>query len=104
MRDGAVRLAAYDFRRRRLKEFALAPRFPAVQPDPDWVWLDNRRLAVAVHLSGEGPLQLTFRRSIGKHLTERWAKSWEGKEASVFRNVIFASDTIPPTPGCLVKV
>jgi dipeptidyl aminopeptidase/acylaminoacyl peptidase len=104
MRDGAVRLSAYDFRRQRLKEFALAPRFPAVQPDPDWVWLDNRRLAVAVHPAGEGPWQLTFRRSIGKHLTEGWARSWRGKEASVDRYDSYASDIVRPLPGRLVVV
>ena len=104
MREGAVRLAVYDFRRQRLKEFALTPRFPAVQPDPDWVWLDNRRLAVAVYPAGEGPWQLTFRRSIGKHLTAGWAKSWKGKEASFDRYDSSASDTIRPLPGRLVIV
>jgi dipeptidyl aminopeptidase/acylaminoacyl peptidase len=104
MRDGKVRLAVYDFRRHRLKEFALAPRFPAVQLDPDWAWLDSRRLAVAVYPEGEGPWQLTFRRGIGKHLAESWVKSWKGKEASVDQYDSSASDMIRPLPGRLMVV
>lgn len=105
MRDGRVRLAAYDFRLHRLKEFALAPRFPPVQPDPDWVWLDNRRLIVAAYPIGSGgPWQLTFRRGIGKYLTESWEKSWRGKEASVDEYDSSARDVIRPLPGRLVVV
>ncbi len=104
MRDGKVRLAVYDFQRRRLKEFALAPRFPAVQLDPDWAWVDNRRLAVAVYPPGEGPWQFTFRRGIGKHLTESWEKSWKGKEVSVDQYDSTASDTIRPLAGRLMII
>jgi len=102
MRDGRVRLAAYDFRLHRLREFALAPRFHPIQPDPDWAWLDNQRLAVAVYPAAEGPWQLTFRRAIGKHLTESWAKTWKGKEASVDRYDSSASDALRQLPGRLV--
>jgi dipeptidyl aminopeptidase/acylaminoacyl peptidase len=104
MRDGNARLAVYDFRLHQLKELSLAPRFPAVQPDPDWVWLDNRRLAVAVYPAGEGPWQLTFRRGIGKHLTESWAKTWKGKDASVDRYDSSTGEIIRPLPGRLVVV
>jgi dipeptidyl aminopeptidase/acylaminoacyl peptidase len=104
MRGGRVRLAAYDFRLHRLKEFALAPRFPPVQPDPDWVWVDNRRLVVAAYPIGGGPWQLTFRRRIGKYLTESWEKSWKGKEASVDEYDSSARDVTRPLPGRLVVV
>jgi hypothetical protein len=104
MRDGRVRLAVYDFRLHRLQEFALAPRFPPAQPDPDWVWLDSRRLAVAVYPAGGGPWPLTFRRGIGKHLTESWAKSWKGKEPSVDRYDSSSSNVNRPLPGRLVIV
>lgn len=104
MRDGSVRLAAYDFRLHRLKEFALAPRFPPAQPDPDWAWLDNRRLVVEAYPLGGGPWQLTFRRGIGKHLIDSWARSWKGKEASVDEYDSSASDVIRPLPGRLVIV
>jgi hypothetical protein len=104
MHDGKVRLAVYDFRLHRLKEFALAPRFPVIRTDPDWVWLDNHRLAVAVYPEGGGPWQLTFRRGIGKHLADSWAKSWKGKEASVDRYDSSTSDVIRPLPGRLLVV
>jgi dipeptidyl aminopeptidase/acylaminoacyl peptidase len=104
MRDGRVRLAAYDFQLHRLREFALAPRFPTVQPDPDWVWLDNRRLAVAAYPAGEGPWQFTFRRGIGKHLTDSWEKSWKGQEASVDQYDSSANDAPRPLPGRLLVV
>jgi hypothetical protein len=93
VRDGKVRLAAYDFQLHRLREFALAPRFPTVQPDPDWVWLDNRHLAVAAYPAGEGPWQLTFRRGIAKHLTDSWEKSWKGQEPSVDQYDSSANDS-----------
>jgi dipeptidyl aminopeptidase/acylaminoacyl peptidase len=102
MRGGEVSLAAYDFRLHRLREFALAPRFPTVQPDPDWVWLDNRRLAVAAYPAGEGPWQLTFRRGIAKHLIDSWEKSWKGQEASVDQYDSSANDAARPLPGRLV--
>jgi dipeptidyl aminopeptidase/acylaminoacyl peptidase len=104
MREGEVRLAVYDFQLRRLKEFPLAPRFLALQPEPDWAWLDSRRLAVAACPTGGGPWPLTFRREIGKHLTESWAKSWKGKEASVDQYDSSSSDSIRPLPGRLVIV
>ena len=104
MRAGEVRLAAYDFRRHRLREFALAPRFPLVQSDPDWVWLDSRHLAVAVDPAGEGPWQFTLRESLGKHLTDSWAKSWRGREPSVDQYDSSATDVIRPLPGRLVVI
>ena len=104
MRGGKVSLAAFDFRRHRLREFALTPRFPPVQPDPDWVWLDSRHVAVAVDPSREGPWQFTFRESLAKHLTDRWAKSWRGKEPSVDRYDSSATDIIRPLPGLLVVI
>jgi dipeptidyl aminopeptidase/acylaminoacyl peptidase len=104
MRGGKVSLAAYDFRLHRLREFALAPRFPPVQPDPDWVWVDNRRLVVAAYPIGGGPWQLTFRRGIGRRLTDSWEKSWKGKEASVDEYDSSARDIIKPLPGHLFVV
>lgn len=104
LRDGEVRLAAYDFQLHRLKEFPLAPRFPPLQPEPDWAWLDDHRLAVASYPVGGGPWQLTFRREIGKHLSDSWARSWKGKEASVEQYDSSASDITRPLPGRLVIV
>jgi dipeptidyl aminopeptidase/acylaminoacyl peptidase len=104
MRDGEVRLAAYDFQRHSLKEFPLAPRDPPLQPEPDWAWLDDHRLAVASYPAGGGPWQLTFRREIGKHLADGWAKSWRGKEASVDEYDSSSSDITRPLPGRLVVV
>jgi dipeptidyl aminopeptidase/acylaminoacyl peptidase len=104
MRDGEVRLAAYDFQLHRLKEFPLAPRFSPLQPEPDWAWLDNHRLAVAAYPPGGGPWQLTFRREIGKHLSDSWARSWKGKEVSVEQYDSSASDSTRPLPGRLVIV
>jgi len=104
MRDGVVRLAVYDFHLHRLKEFPLAPRFSPLQPEPDWAWLDNHRLAVASYPAGGGPWQLTFRREIGKHLTDSWARSWKGKEVSVEQYDSSASDNTQLLPGRLVIV
>jgi dipeptidyl aminopeptidase/acylaminoacyl peptidase len=104
MRDGEVRLAAYDFRRHRVAEFGLAPRFPGVQPDPDWAWLDDRHLAVAAYPPGEGPWPLTFRRAIAAHLTESWAKSWRGQEPSVDRYDSSVNESSRQLPGRLVVV
>jgi len=104
MRGGKIRLAAYDFQRHRLREFALAPRIPPVQSDPDWVWLDKRQLAVAVDPAGEGPWKFTLRESLGKHLTDSWAKSWRGREPSVDQYDSSATDIIRPLPGRLVVV
>jgi dipeptidyl aminopeptidase/acylaminoacyl peptidase len=104
MRGGKVSLATFDFRRHRLREFALTPRFPPVQPDPDWVWLDNRRIAVAVDPAEEGPWQFTFRESLAKHLTDSWAKSWRGREPSVDRYDSSATDVIRPLPGRLMVI
>src|SRR5258706_12168575 len=81
VRDGNVRVAAYDFQRRRLTEFPVAPRFDLV--DLDWAWLDSHRLAVAAYLPGGGPWPLTFRHEIGARLAASWAKSWKGLEPSV---------------------
>ena len=104
LRDGQVKLSAYDFRRHRLKEFALAPRFSPLEPEPDWVWVDNRRLAVAVYPAGQGPWQLTFRRGIARHLIDSWAKSWRGKEVSVDQYDSSADDAIHPLPGRLIVI
>lgn len=104
MRDGRVRLATYDFRRHRIQEFALAPRFPGGQLDPDWTWLDDHRLAVAAYPVGGGPFQLTFRRSLGTRLTESWEKSWKGKEASVDQYDSSSIDSDQPLPGRLIVI
>jgi dipeptidyl aminopeptidase/acylaminoacyl peptidase len=104
MRDGGVRLAVYDFQRHRLKEFPFAPRFPAAQAEPDWVWLDNRRLAVAAYPAGDGPWSLTFRRGLGVRLAESWKKSWKGKEASVDQFDSSTSGADHPLPGRLLIV
>jgi len=104
IRNGEVRLAAYDFQLHSLKEFPLAPRFSPVQPEPDWAWLDDHRLAVATYPAGGGPWQLTFRREIGKHLTDSWAKSWKGKEVSVDQYDSSSNDSTRPLPGRLVIV
>ena len=99
MRDGKVKLAAYDFQRHRLKEYSLAPRFPGVQAGPDWAWIDNHRLAVAAYPAGEGPWPLTFRRGLGARLADSWAKSWAGKEASVDEFDSSTSDVVHPLTG-----
>jgi dipeptidyl aminopeptidase/acylaminoacyl peptidase len=104
MRDGRVKLAAYDFQVHRLREFALAPRFPPTQADPDWTWLDTHRLAVAAHPPGEGPWPLTFRRAIGNRLSDGWLKSWKGKEPSVDQYDSSSSDVVRLLPGRLVIV
>lgn len=104
MRDGTVKLAVYDFQRHLLKEYPLAPRFPGVQADPDWAWIDNRRLAVAAYPAGEGPWPLTFRRGLGTRLTNSWAKSWAGKEASVDQYDSSTSDITHPLTGRLLIV
>jgi dipeptidyl aminopeptidase/acylaminoacyl peptidase len=104
VRDGQVRMAIFDFQLHRLREFALAPRFPPVQPGPDWAWLDNRRVIVAAYSVADGPWQLTFRRALGNRLANSWAKSWEGKEASVDRYDSSSSDTGRPLPGRLLIV
>jgi dienelactone hydrolase len=102
IRDGKVRMAAYDFRRRRLKEFPLSPRFPPGVPTPDWAWVDNHRLAMATYPTVSGPWQYTFRRAIGDRLTKSWAKSWMGKEASVDRYSSSSDETAPPLAGRLI--
>lgn len=101
-RDGTVRVAAYDFQRGRLREFPLAPRFPPGASNPDWAWLDNRHLAIAAYPDGRGPWQFTFRRAIGARLTESWAKSWRGKEASVDDYDSSATDAVRPLAGRLI--
>ncbi len=103
-RDGKVRVAVYDFRRRRLTEYPLAPRFPPLVPNPDWAWLDNRHLAIAAYPDGEAPWQLTFRRGIGSRLMHSWEKSWRGQEASVDQYDSSATDIAQPLPGRLVVV
>jgi dienelactone hydrolase len=100
-RDGEVRAAVFDFQQQRLREFPLAPRFLY---NIDWVWLDNRHLAIAAHPEGEGPWPLTFRRAIGSHLTQSWEKSWKGQEASVDQYDSSATDVDRPLPGRLVVV
>jgi hypothetical protein len=102
MHDGTVKLAAYDFQRHLLKEYPLAPRFPGVQADPDWAWIDNRRLAVAAYPADEGPWPLTFRRGLGTRLADSWAKSWAGKEASFDQFDSSASDIAHPLTGQLL--
>jgi len=101
-RDGRVRLAAYDFRRQRLAEFPLTPRFPPVVTAPDCAWLDNRHLVVAAYATDDGPWQFTFRRALGDRLTASWAKSWNGQEASVDQYDSSANGTSQPLPGRLV--
>jgi dienelactone hydrolase len=105
MHDGRVKLAIYNFQRHRLTEFAVAPRFPGYQSSPDWTWIDSRRLAVAAYPAGHaGPWPLTFRRAIGKRMTESWEKSWRGKDASVDEYESSTSDSTRPLPGRLVIV
>jgi dipeptidyl aminopeptidase/acylaminoacyl peptidase len=104
MRDGAVRLAAFDFQRHQLKEYPIAPFFPGVQPDPDWAWIDNHRLAVAAYPPGGAPWHLTFRRGIAARLNTGWQKSWEGKEASVDQYDSYSTDTNKALPGRLLLV
>jgi dienelactone hydrolase len=105
IRDGKVRLAAYDFRRHRLQEFAAAPRLVSLGMDPESTWLDDHRLAVAAYPPGtDGPWPLTFRRAIGNRLAESWAKSWGGKEASVDRYDSHSSDGAPPLRGRLIVI
>jgi dienelactone hydrolase len=101
-RDGKVRLAVYDFRRHRLREFPLTPRFPPIATAPDCVWLDNRHLAIAAYATEDGPWQFTFRRALGDRLMASWAKSWWGKEPSVDQYDSSASDSNQPLPGRLV--
>ncbi len=101
-RDGSVRVDVYDFRRHKLTEYPLAPRFPPLVPNPDWVWLDNRHLAIAAYPDGEGPWPLTFRRAIGSRLMQSWEKSWQGKEASVDQYDSSATDIAQPLAGRLV--
>jgi dipeptidyl aminopeptidase/acylaminoacyl peptidase len=100
-RDGKVRLAAYDFRRQRLTEFPVTPRFPFVTA-PDCAWLDNRHLAIAAYTRQDGPRQFAFRRALGDRLTASWAKSWKGKEPSVDQYDSSAIDANRPLPGRLV--
>ena len=104
IRDGEVRLAAYDFVRHRLREFAVAPHLISLQTDPDSAWLDNHRLVVAAYPVGDGPWPLTFRRAIGAHLAKSWAKSWRGKEASVDRYDSYSSDRVQSLPGRLIVI
>ena len=103
-RDGKVRVDVYDFRRQRLTEYPFAPRFPPLVPNADWVWLDNRHLAVAAYPDGDGPWQLTFRRAIGSRLMHSWQKSWQGKVASVDQYDSSATDISRPLPGRLVVI
>lgn len=101
-RGGRVRVAVYDFRRRRLREYPLAPRIPPAVPGPDWAWLDNRHVAIAAYPGQEGPWQFTFRRAIGDRLAQSWARSWRGKVPSVDQYDSSAKDTGRPLPGRLV--
>jgi dipeptidyl aminopeptidase/acylaminoacyl peptidase len=103
-RDGKVRVDVYDYRRRKLTEYPLAPQFPPLVPNPDWAWLDNRHLAIAAYPDGDGPWPLTFRRGIGSRLMHSWEKSWQGKEASVDQYDSSATDIAQPLPGRLVVV
>ena len=103
-RDGKVKVDVYDFGRQKLTEYPLAPRFPPLVPNADWVWLDNRHLAIAAYPDGEGPWQLTFRRAIGSRLIHSWEKSWQGREASVDQYDSSATDIAQPLPGRLVVV
>ena len=100
-RNGEVRTAVFDFLQRRLREFPLAPRFLV---NVDWAWLDNRHLAIAAYPDGGGPWPFMFRRGIGSHLTQSWAKSWKGQEASVDQYDSSATDVDRPLPGRLVVV
>ena len=102
VRDGNVRVAAYDFQQRRLTEFPVAPRFDLL--DLDWAWLDSHRLAVAAYLPGGGPWPLTFRHEIGARLAASWAKSWKGLEPSVDQYDSSATDSVHPLPGRLVII
>jgi dipeptidyl aminopeptidase/acylaminoacyl peptidase len=103
-RNGKVRAAVFDFQQQRLKEFPLAPRFSPLEPDADWVWLDNRHLVIAACPEGEGPLQLAFRRVIGSQLTQSWEKSWKGQEVSANQYDSSETDADRPLPGQLVAV
>src|ERR1700678_2220783 len=100
-RDGEVRAAVFDFQRRRLREFPLAPRFLY---NVDWAWLGNRHLAIATYPDGGGPWPLTFRRAIRSHLTQSWEKAWKGQEASVDQYDSSATDVDRPLPGRLFVV
>jgi dienelactone hydrolase len=103
--NGEVRAAVFDFQQQQLREFPLAPRFLLnTELKPDWVWLDNRHLAIAAYPDGEGPWRLTFRRAIGSHLTQSWEKSWKGQEASVDQYDSSEIDVDRPLPGRLVVV
>jgi hypothetical protein len=102
-RDGKVRVATYDFRRRRLTEFPVAPRL-GLAGDLTAVWLDSRRLAVAAYKPGGGPWPLTFRREIGARLSASWEKSWKGVEPSVDQYDSYSTDSIRPLPGILVVI
>jgi dienelactone hydrolase len=105
MHEGKVRLAVFDFSRRRLTEFPVAPNFPATQATPDWAWLDKSHLVVAAYPAGAaGPWELTFRRAIGVHLEQSWARSWAGKQAAVDRYESPDSDAGRPLPGRLIIV
>lgn len=103
-RNGKVKLAVYDFRRQRLSEFPLSPRFSPIATAPDFAWLDSRHLAIAAYTADGGPWQFTFRRAIGDRLTASWAKSWDGKEPSVDQYDSLAQDISRPLPGRLVML
>jgi dipeptidyl aminopeptidase/acylaminoacyl peptidase len=105
MRGGQVRLAVYDFRRHRLTWYPVAPVVSPAQEDPDWAWLDDRHLSLAAYPPGAaGPWPLTFRRAIGAHLAQGWARSWAGKQASVDRYESSAGDEERPLPGRLLLI
>jgi dienelactone hydrolase len=101
-RGGKVRLAAYDFRRQRLTEFPLAPRFSPLAMAPECAWLNHWQLAIAAYEKDGGPWPFTFRRAIGDRLSASWAKSWEGKEPSVDEYDSHAADMDSPLPGRLL--
>jgi dienelactone hydrolase len=103
-RDGKVRVAVYDFRRRRLREFPVAPRIVLGTGEFDVAWLGPHRLAIAAYPPGGGPWSLTFRREIGARLAASWAKSWKGIEPSVDQYDSSASDVIRPLAGRLVVI
>ena len=103
-REGQVKVDVFDFRRQKLTEYPLAPRFPPLVPNADWAWLDNHRLAISAYPDGEGPWPLTFRRGIGSRLMHSWEKSWQGREASVDQYDSSATDTAQPLPGRLVVI